>query len=270
MITERPENFEHWRRIARELLARRASPPEVRWLAEDPRGDLFAERPVDFAAGLSARASGTRLPGLIVPREFVELASLVACHCDPARWDLLYRALWRITRGERRLLSLGADETASRLLAMEDAVRRDIRRTKTLVRFQKHAIDGREHYLAWHRPDHPVLNLVAPFFRRRFRSLRWTLMTPDGCVSWDGATLRRGPGVSWSAPPPTDDNLVALWRASDAAKFTPPTAFTALPAEADTDESGRSAALSPAPPCARRPGCRTDSRARDTSEIEPD
>jgi DNA polymerase len=151
----------------------------------------------------------------------VELASLVACHRDPARWDLLYRALWRGLHGERRLLSLGADELASRLADMEREVRRDIRRMKGATRFHKVSIDGEEHYLAWHRPDHRVLSLVAPFFKRRFRSRRWTLMTPDGCVRWDGATLSQGPGVAGPPAPKSTDGLLELWRTGGAAKAGP-------------------------------------------------
>ena len=41
-----------------------------------------------------------------VPKNFLELAKLIALHADERRWALLYRLLWRLTHGEPKLLEI--------------------------------------------------------------------------------------------------------------------------------------------------------------------
>jgi DNA polymerase len=73
------------------------------------------------------------------------------------------------------------------------------------VRFRRCQSAHGEHYVAWHAPDHPLLALAAPFFRDRFRNMRWTILTPDATCSWDLAELQFGPGAPRSAAPHHDE-----------------------------------------------------------------
>ncbi len=159
-----------------------------------------------------------------VPPQFLELARRVACHLDADRFDLLYRALWRLTHGESHLLEIATDDDVYRLTAMEKQVRRAAHKTKAFVRFRKVTTETQatddEHYVAWHRPEHRVLPLVAHFFSRRFPAMRWTILTPDESVSWDLAQLTFGPGVPESEAP-DGDALEELWRAYYGAIFNP-------------------------------------------------
>ena len=99
-----------------------------------------------------------------VPPDFLDLAKKVACHRAPGRWELLYRVLWRLTHGERGLLDVAPDGDVLSLRRMEKQVTRDAHKAKAFVRFRRVAEGDMEQHVAWHRPDHRILPLVAPFF----------------------------------------------------------------------------------------------------------
>ena len=161
----------------------------------------------------------TARPVARVPAAFMRLAQLVAYHREDGRWDLLYQALHRLQNGQPQLLEDVADPLVHRLQRMEQAVRRDEHKMHAFVRFRRHEHEGAEHFVAWHRPDHRIVRLAAPFFARRFAAMRWTLMTPDETADWDGAALRFLPGVA--QPPADGDALDELWRAYYGAVFNP-------------------------------------------------
>jgi probable DNA metabolism protein len=196
-----------FRAVARGLLAR-GEPPE-RVLFEEAGaawGSLLALEVPVTELGLS---SGPPTPA--VPRDFLGLAEKVACHRDAERWALLYRVLWRLTHGERNLLEVDSDVDVHRLRMMERAVRRDAHEMTAFVRFRRVERNGAEHFIAWHRPDHRIVRHVAPFFVRRFPSMRWSILTPDACVHWDLERLTFGAGVPRSEAP-EGDVLESLWR----------------------------------------------------------
>lgn len=203
------QNFIAWRAQARDLIAKNISPTELLW-DETPQQHLFAtESPV-------AKQSDK----VTVPPAFMQLAEVIACHRSENRWNLLYRLLWRLTHGEKHLLQISTDPLMHELLLMEKAIRRDAHKTKAFVRFRLVQEEQGEHYIAWHRPDHRVLPLVAGFFARRFAAMMWTILTPDESLHWDGAQLIYGPGVDASQAPQKDD-LEDLWRSYYRATFNP-------------------------------------------------
>lgn len=205
-----PANFEDWRQTARTLLTAQTPPAEVLWSAA-AQSHLFGSQPPP--------ATMKEQTALRVPAAFLRLAQLVSYHRDTERWDLLYQALYRLHSGEPRLLDDLADPLVHRLLRMEQAVRRDEHKMHAFVRFRRSEREGAEHFIAWHRPDHLIVPLAAPFFARRFSAMGWTIMTPDATADWDGAALRFGPGVS--QPPSDGDALDELWRTYYGAVFNP-------------------------------------------------
>lgn len=162
-----------------------------------------------------------------VPRRFLNMAERVACHRDPGRWALLYRVLFRILHERDRLLDDAFDPDVRRLSVMDQQVHKDMHRMKAFVRFTRIRGQGEgeregERYVAWHRPDHRIVALVAPFFADRFASMRWSIFTPDESAHWDGEALRSGPGAPRSElADPGEEELVDLWRAYYAAMFNP-------------------------------------------------
>ena len=196
MIAAQAEDFDEFRAMARTLLSAGVPPDEVAW------GDsLFAS-----SADLPNEANP-----VAVPRDFLELAELVALHRDPVKWPLLYRVLYRLTHGERNLLKVDVDDDIRALLLMEKALRRDMHKMTAFVRFRRVRDAEPEYFVAWHRPDHYIVERMAPWFRNRFGSFRWSILTPDRSAHWDLTNLTFGPGVPRSDAP-DEDALEDLWR----------------------------------------------------------
>jgi DNA polymerase len=207
-----------WRSAARSLLAQ-GVPPDAVVFHDDPGRSLLPGL-MDVAQDVPAGAAATtEPPPSRVPAAFLQLAENVSCHRDPSRWGVLYRLLYRLARGERHLLEIASDDDVRRARDMEKAVRRDRHKMTAFVRFRVVADDDGEHYVAFHRPDHFVVPLVAEFFRDRFAAMRWSIFTPDESLSWDGHALRYGPGVERS--PVEADDLETLWRTYYRSIFNP-------------------------------------------------
>jgi uracil-DNA glycosylase len=204
--------FDAWRAAARGLLLTELPPERVSWeTSEDAQGSLLDDDAPPEAPGPVGR----------IPRAFFPLAEAAACHSDPERWALLYRVLWRITRGERHLLEIASDPDTHRLLSMEKAVRRASHKMKAFVRFRGLTEEnGETRYVAWFDPVHHVVERTAPFFVDRFPSMRWSILTPSRCIHWDGAALEISAGVPRSHAPAADA-LEALWRTYYGSTFNP-------------------------------------------------
>ena len=204
---ENPYDIAAFRDAARGLLAAEVSPVKVMWIAGDEEGLFDALR----------LPRGEPVP---VPAAFVPLAGDVICHSDSERLALLYQLLWRLTHGERTLLSVAADPLMHRLLAMQKAVRREIHKAHAFVRFRCVEGEDGEHYVAWFEPQHRILDRIAPFFTGRFPSMRWSILTPIGSLHWDGAALTHGPAVP-KTEAPENDALEDWWRSYYRAAFNP-------------------------------------------------
>jgi DNA polymerase len=206
-------SFAGWRNAARRLAAMGVTPEEVCW--QDPRGGAHL-----FAPAMEEEW-GADVAALWVPAAFVTMAETAACHRDPRRWDRLYRLLFRLIHGEPHLLSVTVDDDVYALAMMEKAVRQDVHKTKAFVRFRE-VVDpgGGRRFVAFHRPDHYVLPLVAPFFVDRFHAMRWSILTPDASLSWDGHTLCAGPGAG-PAQVPQGDDMETFWKTYYGAIFNP-------------------------------------------------
>jgi hypothetical protein len=98
--------FESWQAAARVLLREDVPPAEVRWREGSTVGQ----------ASLPGHAPA---PGAVkVPREFLDLARRAAAAPDPARWQILYDTLWRLTHEKRDLLRDTGDPGVRRLRAL--------------------------------------------------------------------------------------------------------------------------------------------------------
>ncbi len=208
------ETFDQWRDAARTLLSSAIAPQDVYFTTDTSQPSLFAEGVSDLAGDVSG-------PAYTVPPVFLSLARVVACHRSLDRWHVLYRILWRLTHGESHLLQVVTDDDVHRLHAMQKAVSRDVHKMKAFVRFRKvEDASGREMFVAWHRPDHRILRLAAPFFARRFQAMTWTILTPDESVTWDRRELIYGPGAPVTNAP-DGDSLEELWKTYYASIFNP-------------------------------------------------
>ena len=207
--------FDAWRDAARALLQAEMPPEQVVWIDNSMHTSLFP----GFVDPPACMPVVVERPVARVPREFMSLARTVAHHREASRWALLYRALWRVTHGEAHLLQLASDDDTRALLEMEKAVRRDRHKMTAFVRFRRVVDDGIERYVAFHRPEHFVVPLVESFFVDRFRTMCWTIFTPDESLDWDGERATYLAGVERS--PVDADDLESLWRTYYANIFNP-------------------------------------------------
>jgi DNA polymerase len=206
-------SFAGWQTAARRALAAGWPPPEILWqeaTGAQPFLDLAGE--LEPAAAPASKAR--------VPKTFMDMATRVSCHADPARWDLLYRALWRMTHDERHLLELATDPDTRALQEMDKAIRRDLHKMRAFVRFRAVKENGLEWFVAWFEPQHHIVELNAPFFVDRFAGMCWSILTPDRCAHWDKTQLTFTPGLSRDQAP-TEDATESLWLKYYANIFNP-------------------------------------------------
>jgi DNA polymerase len=202
-------DFAGWRRAARALTLRGVPPEQTVWGVEEA-ADLFAESP----------APSEETGQFSVPRALVELAETVIQAREKARFGLLYALIWRAHRGEKRILEDAADPLVQRLMRLAASVRRDTHKMRAFLRFREVVADDGPRYVGWFEPDHYIAEANAGFFVRRFATMRWSILTPDRSVHWDGETVRLGPGAN-KTDVPDDDALEAYWRTYFASIFNP-------------------------------------------------
>ncbi|MEO6688469.1 MAG: UdgX family uracil-DNA binding protein [Dokdonella sp.] len=215
-ILQDGSDLTEWRDAARGLLRSGIAPCDVQWQVGDVAGlfgnDGAASPPRAEAACIAPRAS--------VPRDFLDLADVVIAHSDSRRHAVLYRLLWRLTHGERHLLSIATDDDVAWTGLAAKAVRRDQHKMKAFVRFREVKSIAGSVFVAWFEPSHDILLRVAPFFVRRFAGMHWSILTPTRSAHWNGEVLATGGGAQ-KCDAPTDDALEDLWRTYYANIFNP-------------------------------------------------
>jgi DNA polymerase len=75
-------------------------------------------------------------------------------------------------------------------------------------------------YVAWFEPGHHIVRSNAGFFVRRFAGMRWSILTPELSIHWDGETLSEGPGAT-RADAPDGDPIEEVWKTYYASIFNP-------------------------------------------------
>ena len=247
-VNVRLESVVDWPGFSRAVRALRAegiAPGEVRWrLAGESEGDIAdlfdagpERRPQDLVDG----------PALSLPRAFVEAAREVFLHADPHRLPLLHRLASRVA-DDARAWADPLHEDRLQFERMLREVRREIHKMHAFVRFRRlvdesaqaevdsdfddtftqrldaafdrEADEARVRHVAWFEPAHHVLEAAAPFFARRFATMRWAILTPRASVQWDGRALSFGPGARRDDAPAADAGE-ALWLAYYRSIFNP-------------------------------------------------
>ena len=209
------EDFDGWRDAARALALAGVPAGEVVWQVGEAPTDLFGDETPPDAPPAGAFS---------VPRAFVDLAKTVVCHRDPERFALLYALLLRL-RTAPRAIDDRADPQVRRLEEMAKLVRRDMHKMRAFLRFREvpgraEGDGGEGRFVAWFEPDHHIVRSNAGFFVRRFGTMRWSILTPDLSIHWDGATLAESPGAT-RADAPDGDPLEETWKTYYASIFNP-------------------------------------------------
>ena len=199
-----------WRNAARGLALAQVHPQDVVW-SVGTQDDLFARQ-----ADALPSAEGA----MTVPRALLDVSRTVIRARDASRFSLLYHLVWRAHRGERHVMDQASDPQVLRTHRLAHAVRRDMHKMRAFVRFRAvEDADGTRH-VAWFEPDHFIVEANADFFIRRFATMLWSILTPDGCAHWNGTEVVFTPGAR-REDIPDDDAWGAYWRAYFSAIFNP-------------------------------------------------
>jgi len=212
IVFEQPDDFDGWRDAAREMIGAGVPPMSVVWQIAGDAGELFG------AEGTPPPPAGGP-PMFSVPKPFIDLAKAVVCHSDPQRFALLYAILWKL-KTNRRALEDRADPLVDRLERLAKEVRRDAHKMHAFVRFREVAEGENTRFVAFFEPEHHIVRREAGFFVRRFANMRWSILTPELSIHWDGEALTEGPGAT-RAEAPDGDPLEETWRTYYASIFNP-------------------------------------------------
>jgi DNA polymerase len=123
-------------------------------------------------------------------------------------------------RDDPRVLQDQTDPQVRRIELMAKDVRRDIHKMRAFVRFREIGFGEEQRFVAWFEPSHHIVRANAAFFVDRFASMRWSILTPDVSLHWDGTTLREAPGAARSDAP-DGDPLEETWKTYYASIFNP-------------------------------------------------
>ena len=202
-------DFEGWRQAARAFRMAGVPPGEAAFRVGRDEGGLFdSHEPVPVCQS-----------GFSTPRAFVDLAREVILHRSPDRFDLMYRLLWRLQQ-EPDLMNVVSDRDMVDALDRAKNVSRASHKMKAFVRFRQVTDSGGERWVAWFEPAHRVLEKTAPFFMRRYTSMQWSILTPDGAAHWDGDDLTFGPPATRDMAP-AEDEIEEFWKTYYASTFNP-------------------------------------------------
>ena len=201
-----------WRDAARSLAAAAVPPDAIVWQVAGGSGDLFGGD-----AGAAAPSPPTR--EIRVPRRFLDLVETALLHADPQRFALGYTLLFRAVDSPR-LIEDAADPLVRKIQGMAKSVRRDIHKMRAFVRFRTVIDESGERYVAWFEPEHHIVRANAAFFVHRFAAMRWSILTPEVSLHWDGETLHEGPGARRDDAP-DGDPIEAVWKTYYASTFNP-------------------------------------------------
>jgi DNA polymerase len=212
VILDHHADFQGWRTEARRFCAAGVPPSDVRFIPPDRDENLL-----DFGAASLPDAQRT----VVASQAFMERAERVVCHSDPARYDHLYRLLWRL-QGQSNLMRNQVDDDVQWIHEATKAINRDRHKMRAFVRFRKvgETDTGREQFMAWFEPSHYVVDLATPFFTRRFPNMDWAILTPYRRAIWNGERLEFGPGGTKNDVPAVDV-VEDQWKTYFASIFNP-------------------------------------------------
>ncbi len=208
-------DFDGWRKAARAMRLAGVEPADARFVvagAVGETGSLFQD------AGPPA-VPQPRDGQFTVPKAFVDVAQEVILHRSDDRFDLMYRLLWRL-RDEPDLMKVVSDVDVADAMERAKNVSRASHKMKAFVRFRIVNDDDGEAFVAWFEPAHRVLEKTSGFFVRRFTTMRWSILTPDGSCFWDGKALTFGPPAR-AEDAPDEDEIEEFWKTYYASTFNP-------------------------------------------------
>jgi probable DNA metabolism protein len=142
----------------------------------------------------------TRAARAVVPQSFVHMVELVVLHRDETRFDLLYRALWRMVH-EPELRHDHEDPDLVLIARMAQSVRREVNKVVSRLEFRPLVLKGRPVDFAWYEPAHHVCEAVATRIAKERPLATWLLLSPERALLWEGGRLLSAPPLEAAVTP---------------------------------------------------------------------
>lgn len=203
------DDWHGWRSAVRSLVAKRIAPEDVTWQVGDGPGDLFGGQVLQSGAA----------PAFSVSKDFIYLASRAILHRDPERFSLLHGWLLRVMENPG-ILRDRSDPRTRRAEHFYQTIRRDMHKMRAFVRFRVVRDEDGDRYVAWFEPEHHIVRANAEFFLRRFNKMRWSILTPEISIHWNGTVLSEGPGAA-RHDAPDGDAVELTWKKYYTSTFNP-------------------------------------------------
>jgi DNA polymerase len=198
------DSIVEWQRVAQFRLRQNTNPEAFDWSAAEDEGWFFGRR--EEAHADSFPLSVAVAPPLHLGAAFMKSLRTAGRHRSPYRWKVLYRVAWRLSHGgESRLMDDLLDPDVHELQTMSHEVRIDARRCMRNLRFVEAASpNGQPHAVAWLRPRHHIVPVLAPVIVRKRGHRSFSLFTPDVCAHWRRSCLSYTPGLPLDTDPPEE------------------------------------------------------------------
>jgi DNA polymerase len=123
-------------------------------------------------------------------------------------------------RDQPRLVEIASDPDVRAAAVMRKSVHEAIHKMHAFVRFRRVEGEAKETYVAWFEPAHRVAPAASEWFVRRMAKLRFSILTPEVGIHWDGSALTTSAGLD-RGQAPAEDALEDFWRAYYASVFNP-------------------------------------------------
>jgi DNA polymerase len=174
--------------------------------------DSTPKQPSLFGQRSSNREKVESLPFEFYPnwkdvKFFIESA---LCHTSEKKFDHLYRFLIEYQHNHD-IFNDPLHFDVQALKKMQHQVSRDIHKMRAFVRFHETIIDGKTFYIAFHEPDHAIVLKNASFFKDRFSTMNWVILSSYCMMAFNGKKIFYQLG-RFAKPDFPKDDFVDLWK----------------------------------------------------------
>lgn len=150
---------------------------------------------------------------------YEKICRQVLCHRDDIKFYHLYRLLLKMYHG-LEIINDPLDEDVKTLELMAKQISRDCHKMHAFVRFKEINTNNKAYYIAYHEPDHFILKRNITFFKERFSTIDWVIISPYAMIAWNGKRTFYREG-SFDRPDLPNDPVENLWKTYFAHIFNP-------------------------------------------------
>lgn len=207
--------FDEWKVFAKMALTQKIPPDQILWTIKDTENDLFNSSVQKMIVDTT-----TVVEPIAVSSTLLSMIETACCYNDPDRFAYFYKVLWRHVYEDKNFFKNAIDKDTIQLNKMMKAVYKDAYKITAFLRFRDLNDNGEEHFIAWYEPEHYTIERVIPFFKTRFKNMKWSILTPYRAIHWDGEEIHLTDNPDPSLYP-QNDKIEEYWLGYYANIFNP-------------------------------------------------